>query len=622
MHTTAHDEERWLTEEAGLLSMLNSAVETHLQRAPVEAGLLARLRKRVLTPPGHTGGSPALFAVRMARSLGASQERVDAAGIFCTLLWAAADVADDIDDGDAPGARANDACALLMLAHRAAAAITPEILEAALHFGLIMAGGQNRDLDATDRPRVPDTDAIHLDKAGAEFALFFAVAARAADRPTRPFEAFGLRFGAALQDLSDVFDVYLKPRSGDFIAGKWTRVLAPLYGKRPFRLLASRLRSRPDVQAEMRFQAAASAMIALQDAEFSVREAWARLIDDVTEASGFEPAVAWFLATAATIRETLGMLDRPRALPALTPENGVERALAYLEEATGAAEVHRWGLFGKPRVRADLYPAIFRLAALQAWGRPAHDEWEKLQRLRDPDGWRYYPHERTIPPDADDTGLVLGYFGARLAAEIRAADTALLLDNLVDEGVRTWMGPSPEGIVWQGNDCPGTAANAIWGLLEQGQAERIPPGAWKRLCGVAERGEFEGPFYVAPLTRWFVHRVLAQARRHGFIDEASAQSVCQTLEAELRAEERLDGSYGGVLETIAAVLAARCWSLPVDGQRIAAWLLDRQTIDGSWPGEAAFVSIDRDYLPACWGHPVLTTAWALLACAPEGKARA
>ena len=82
--------------------------------------------------------------MRFAEALGAPRPALEQLGVATTLFWAAADVADDIDDA-APGAgggalTANDVCALLLLAQRAFLNLSPEVASETVEYVVSSVG--------------------------------------------------------------------------------------------------------------------------------------------------------------------------------------------------------------------------------------------------------------------------------------------------------------------------------------------------------------------------------------------------------------------------------------------------------------------------------------------------
>lgn len=589
--------------------------------------LHARLAPRALKgDEPSVAESPAEFALCLAEALGAPEAALRHLGRCATLFWAAADTADDVDDEDVsgglhPGAElgpptANDACALLFLAQQAALEWRPEAAADGARFGLRMAGGQARDLATTNRLREPDVAAIVRDKAGAELALFFKWASLAAGREPEPFEALGEVYGAALQVFSDIADVYLKPVSDDFVAGKWTLPLA-LYRQddtRASHVWEALDRTRGDVQARVRWEAARASLQALGGLKTRFIEQWEAARRQCPHPERFDPAAAWLVAVLETVAESVADLDEAPKPAMRSIFQAVESARAWLED-TEFAEEHRWGLFGRPYVAGSLFTTIFQAAALRAAGGRWESAWERLLRLRDPDGWRYYPGHSEIPPDADDAGLILGYFGDTLPRRLLEATAQQLIANFAADSIHTWMGPMPGNVAWEGDDCPATLANACWGLLRIGQERAIPPGMWRRLTSAAETSEYRSPFYTPEPTRFFMHRALAAAVLKGVLRADETTAARRRLESELEATARRGGSFAGdELVNACSVLAADVWGLPIRPET-PLWFVDRQHIDGAWAETPCFRTPGVLFRPFVWGHRGLTTCFVLLALA-------
>ena len=340
----------------------------------------------------------------------------------------------------------------------------------------------------------------------------------------------------------------------------------------------------------------------------AARARWCR------EPRAVEDAVAWLLASIEAVQEALLDLGEPPPPPRrVDAADAVARACGFLR-SQDASEDHRWGLFGQPHVAGNLYPLIFKTAALRACGEGCEDSLERLLALRDADGFRYYPGARLIPPDADDTGLVLGYFASQLPPAAREASARQLLDSFEGEGIHTWMGELPREMRWEGDDCLATLANACWGLMESGFGAQVPAAAWARLAREAMEDGCSSPFYPPALTRMFLHRALGEAAWRQLISRADAHRARQRLERHLAGAERLAGNHGDTAqETAAAVLAASAWGLPLRRASLETWLCERQEADGSWAGEPFTRTPGVHLRPRVWGAAGTTTCWVVLA---------
>lgn len=619
------DEDRRLAEQRRRGRELYAAVDAWLGAQALDPRLAARVRLRVLKG-GEPGviDTPAELALCLAESLGAPQDERRRLGIAAALYWAAADSADDVDDddvsgglhgGDGPAPTANDACALLFLAQRALLEWRPDAAMAGVRFGLAMAAGQAADLASTGRPEATDALAIAKGKAGAELALFFTWAGLAAGDESGDLAALGERYGTALQIFSDAADLYVKPMSDDFVAGKWTLPLARFRGEAPEAALLEALdRTRPDVQARMRWATAESTRRALADQATLVTSAWENVRERCPDPRPFDDAVAWLAALLETVDEAVAELPEPPAPPSRAIDEVMAAGAGYLT-AHDFAEEHRWGLFDKPIVAGNLFSTLLKAAALRAAGDAWRPSFERLLALRDADGWRYFPGHAEIPPDADDAGLLLGHFGDVLAAGLRDETAEQLTHAFDGEGIHTWMGKAAGEVHWQGDDCPATLANACWGLMQIGQERRIPGPVWRRLLREAEHGAYESPFYVAGPTRFFLHRALAKAVLAGALRTVETEAARRRLEGELHAERRIGGGFeGDTLADACAALAALQWGLRIP-PTWADHLADRQEIDGAWPADPCFRTPGVNFRRYVWGDRGLTASFALLALA-------
>ena len=616
---TSFDEAGWMRGQVERARILHKTLTNWLGFQTLNAELRARIAGRVLAGEGAgRTASPAILAGRMAESLGAPEDTVKRLGIAATLFWASADVADDVDDGDEKELPfANDACTLIFLAQRALVELSPLAVAEGIHYGLEMANGQTRDLVSTDRPQAPDVESIISGKAGAELELFLTLAGIAAGNVTPALRHLGRTLGAALQVFSDVADLYMKPVSADFLAGKWTLPLL-LYRKgADTAALEALRRHRFDVQARMRFEAAGFALNALRAHWAPFEAAWANLAPDCPNPLPFAEVVAWLKATFEALDEALADLEEPPAPQIVTAQEAIDRGLRYLAETDGVEE-HRWGFLGAPYVAGDLFPLIFKTATLRQCGMEWRKPFEKLLALRDEDGWRYYPARAAIPADADDTGLILGSFHDVLPEAVTRFSIGQLKSQFHDDAIHTWMGPMPDDIEWAGDDCLATLSNVTWGLVRAGHGSIVPPAVWQRLATAAAGEDFPSPFYPPVLTRFFVHRATATGVASAALTPEQGQRAREALGRQMQAEERLAGNYtDSVQHTTATLLAAAQWrgfpGLELRARALQIWLSERQESDGSWLGEPFFLTPGVGMRPQFWGHPVVTTAWVILA---------
>ena len=606
------DETAWLNDQQQRGRRLHQWVDDWLKGCALPDPIASRVRQRVLPWSSGCVEGPATFTLCAAESLELPESSHRILGIASAFYWAAADVADDVDDGEAsPDSTptANDACSLLFLAMRALQEAGPRFAAMGVELGLRMGAGQARDLDATGRPTSYDPLQIARDKAGAEFALFLGLAARAGDLPEQPLMGLGEALGTALQVFSDVADLYMADQSLDLISAKHTRILtafAHRHATRAEQLLAAD-RTWPDLQAGLRFEMKEAAHEALSNLEGPIEAAWNEAAPILGDPAPLRQLVDWILGLLHVTRQALAEVEEPA--PVVLPDlaSTMERGLAYLQGGP-FAERHTWGLFDKPVVEGTLFPTIFVMAARREAGAEWEQGLEYLLQLRDSDGWRYYAHERAIPSDADDAGLILGYFGDALPTDVRTATVEQLLGAMGEDGIHTWLVPAEGAIEWEGDDCTATLANATWGLLRNGAGQQIPPGVWQRLLRHVAGDEYASPFYTCEATRFFVHRCLASGQAGGWVGRAEGEMARQRLLDAYRTRRRWGGSTSdSVMATAFDLLAVMTWGETPEGDP-AVYFGARQNIDGSWDGEPLFVTPWIEYRPKRWGHPALTTA--------------
>jgi hypothetical protein len=616
------DEPAWLAAQQARARRAHDHASARLARDVHDDLLYRRLAARTLRGDGDPAETPVTFALCLAETLGLAGDPLPTLAAASALFWAAADTADDLDDRDVSGglhpaavsATANDACALLLLALRAYGDAGPGMAERASRYGVRMAAGQARDLASTDRPTAPDVITLAREKAGAELGLFFAQVAAAAGADADAFARLGEEFGVGLQLFSDVADLYLKAAPDDFIAGKWNLLL--YYYRRDAdqaaQIWTALDRTRPDVHARVRTEAAGAAIRSLAGAAEALWAAWRPLRDACADPAPFDAAVGWLTAALETAAEAVGELSEAAPPAVWSHRQAVPAAVRYLL-TTEFAEEHRWGLFGKPFVRGDLFALLWRAAALRAADAPWRPLWLAIESLRDADGWRYFPHEQAIPPDADDAGLLLGYFGDVMTPAVRDDTVRRLVAGFEPKGIHTWLCAARGPVEWEGDDCPATLANAAWGLLAAGAARDVPRGVWRRLIAHAEAADFASPFYTPAPVRFFVHRALAAAVVGRALAADDTGAARRRLEADLAAAQRLAGNTADhPFDAACDLLAGAAWGL-APARTAAQWLAERQRIDGSWPETPVFRTPGIQFRPYAWGHPGLTTAFAVLA---------
>lgn len=574
--------------------------------------LATRIRLRALPWKSGVVEGPGTFMLCAAESLGLPATLQRQLGVAAELYWAAADVADDVDDGEEQCGfkpHANDGCAMLFLAVEALAELGPAAVSLGNQYGLRMAAGQARDLAATGRPSAFDVHAIARDKAGAEAAFFLALAAQAAGRQTQPFANLGEKLGVALQLFSDVADVYMAPHSLDLETGKHTVMLQAFARRNPRRaefLLACR-RDWPDVQAALRFEMREAALESLAGLDAAIWHAWAEAQPLLADAAALGSLVQWIIGLITVSRAALAELEEPA--PVCLPSGPQVLARAKLYLAAGPFEErHRWGLFGADLVKGDLFTTVYVTAALRELGGDWQPGLQHILRLREHNGWRYYPGHTQIPLDADDTGLVIGHFHDALPGRVRDGAIEVLASGLHATGIHTWLTTGTSDIEWQGDDCLATLANAAWALVRTGQHSRIAPGVWERLLRSALDGACESPFYTTEATRYFVHRCLAFAAQERIIGRDAQEQLRQDTTAWYSAQRRWGGSTSdSLMATAFNALTALEWGLATPGD-LPAYFAARQETDGSWPGEPLFMIPGVNYRPVRWGHPALTTS--------------
>ncbi|MCB9538115.1 MAG: polyprenyl synthetase family protein [Myxococcales bacterium] len=642
-------------------SALAAALRRHLEDRLDRPETVARLHPivtRHLPVEGAEAGStwcPPMYALRLATALGLPEHVALAFAVAGACYFSAADVADDVADGDlrrTVGLDLNDACRLLFLVDAALADLPDVDADTRLALmrlfaarGLQMADGQEDDLEGTDAIEAADPLDISLRKTGAEYAVFFAGPALLAGLDPAPWADFGQALGALLQTLTDYFDQFLQPESDDWLAGKPTLPLRhglaqPTHGPALRTLLAGD-RHAADRAARAAWhlvQAGAGDRMAAAMATLRGR------LDDAAARAGEPPILAELAAELLDMGD--GVVEalaeyrgdpappvRPLADEVAEAVDATRRFLAADASFDGATEVHRWGLFGAPDVRAGLFGRLVICDALWGLGLPLDDALACIFAQADGDGWRYYPGHADIPTDADDTGMAL-----QLAARCgRAGDPAVrrgaeaLLANRTDDGrFHTWLcdGRTHQRAVvdatWAGGLCPGVNANALLGLWAVDAAahrEVVRAGA-RALADWTGTGPEAPPsaFYKPVTVDALIVRCLTTVLGDEPAEVARLRPAVDAALARLTARARLDGRFGGVIDT-----ALAGWTLAGAGQLRAPEatlraLVDALEPDGGHPAEDYFVTVGVAMQHGWYGARALTSALVLRAIARLAEA--
>lgn len=642
---------------------LREGLRTALTRTVNEPAAVDRLvayAARRFDVAGGGDETPAVMTLRVARALGAPEPLSVSIAVATGLFYSAADLADDVADGDTPalvvGRDLNDVCRLLF-AHQRALLDLPDLdddrrltlLRIYADGGLRMADGQAADLAGTDATDAPDPEAIARGKAGAEFSAMLRAAAVCAGRPDAPLGEFGMALGTLVQVFTDYLDLFAQPVSEDWVAAKPTlpvrRALAdPTHSDAVACLLAGNRGDLDRMAAGRWHLIEAGAAAALADLAARSRETLESSLEAAGRPAELEDLAArvldWVDGVLAALDAMAGA-ERPTVPPLRTESarcvDAIDRFLRADPTYEAATETHRWGLFGATEVRADLFGRLVIIDCLQSAGcdpalwQPALEV--ALGRL-DPDGIRYYPGHPEIPTDADDTGMVLALTAGRQGTD-RArlgACARHLVRNRTDDGlVYTWLADGErhtrasldEG--WEGGRCPVSAAHALLGLWCWDASEHRPvvlDGA-RRLAELlaedaAPHSLFYGPVAVDALATRLLERLRPEMPAD---DVAAVDRALDASTARLVARRRLSGRFGDVVETaLAAWALARRFQLDrPDVVRRA--LVDAQEPDGGYPADPYYVTFGTHMRPVPYAARVVTAALVrrALAVLPEPR---
>lgn len=597
-----------------------------------------RLIERALANADRSLPAPPLLAWRAARVLGVGAVRARRWMLACTLFYGAADLMDDVDDGDLVEGdpKVARAAALEMLfASLSVLATLPQrdgaLVSRFVAEGARMAAGQHDDLESTGALCRGHPHAIARAKAGAEFAAFFGGAATLAGGSASVWEQFGRSLGEALQVLSD-FDDLLADDSGDLANAKPSAALRP-----------------PGANDAARFRAHALAIGGRRSAQFARAQLWSgrgdELLHDALGSSLQElraRAVHPFLEALcahvdALVRQRASLLrgrdSRPENTVTLSSamQPATDAARAFLDEALmrrALDEVCRHGLFDSTEVRGDVFGPLF-LASLGLGGSVLRVATLEALGKHDLDGWRYYPGRHEIPPDADDNGLALQAWahlegaargGVLESPVLHAAE--LLRTNRRDDGLFwTWLAPTPSARAeiatrWAGERCLVSSAQALLGLwLASGGAEREETLLGLRaicasLCDEAAPSAFYATACIDAIT---LPIALHLASGLGVAGEAWCAAARTATVERISARRRSDSSFGTTLETALSARALVAANARIDApEAIALALLAAQAADGGFPSDPLFATVPHA-VTRTHGSRALTTGTVLVA---------
>jgi geranylgeranyl pyrophosphate synthase len=597
--------------------------------------------------------SPATLVMRL-RHTPAEADRLERLAAVCAAVHTAADLADDCEDSDLnreiwtetdlPHA-INVASGLLFTVYQAIDALPinhdqrVQISRIVTDAGLAMHIGQSLDLASTDRVQPADYPQIGALKAGAEFGAFLAIAAIILDRDPDPYQRLGGAIGSLMQAVSDIVDVWLLPSSPDLIAGKQGLPMALGLAVDPIavRQAAAGDRTRPERQRLLRQVLCQPEVIArwrrlldgwAADARSALGECGDEpdlqaLADDVIGQA--EELFDALVEAAPQMRQPSKRQTAPLRLPAQMLS---EQFLVDARSPQDAIEYQRSGLFGRAEVVANVFGPAFVADVLAEAGQNQTAICEQLIRLADADGWRYYPQQHEIPPDADDLGQLLLLLhrcagaGHPLPEPVERAVAAVLPYCQAKGRLPVWLHTTatlspPDS--WAGDDCPGAVATGVAGLslLQRPEWQPILTATVAWLLDVrGADGLWRGFHYFEPhvCTMFVVRGLLAQRAHVPTALRARIDDVFASLARQLADSQRLDGSWGSPQATACALTT---WLMvdaaPAGLAYAVTFLAEAQDFDGGWLAEPLYVTFGQDDRIAQFRSRQLTTALCLRA---------
>ncbi len=584
---------------------------------PIAAAARDRLRARAtrhLPTPGAPEGSPLwppAYALRLSDALGLDPApALEFAGAGA-LFFAAADLADDIADGDTPDVPngVNDVCRLLMMTQDALLSLGG--VEPALRIALArsfaaegqtMALGQELDLRGTNAPRSAPPMEIATLKSGGEFALFTAGPARLAGRDPTPFAAFGRAFGCLGQTLSDAFDLFLDPEGDDWTGRKPTfalrRALAEDAPTGPLRSLLAGANHRRDRRGPGLWQLVhCGAGRRLEE----IRDHCVEQMTAAAQAAGALPVlytlrdelVAWTTGVCEAL-EVFAREPSPKGGDVGDDLPRARRALGAFLAGAETTRTLRWGLFGADEVPASQLGALV-VAELRVVTKDAiQPEAIALIKALPPEGWTQFDHPRA--PLCTETTARAIRLAARLGmgaeANVIAAGGALVRHQRRDGLFSPWLGGKRDprrGVFetqWGEAACPAQsawAALALWSM-----APGASPAALKTAAALsALYGGDEAPLspFYGPMSVELAGARALKAMRGALAKKAQAAAdiALAAILRRARRRLRLDGRMGDVLETAQGAWLLYHLGVMTDVTPALRALLDAQDLDGGFP---------------------------------------
>lgn len=194
-----------------------------------------------------------------------------------------------------------------------------------------------------------------------------------------------------------------------------------------------------------------------------------------------------------------------------------------------------------------------------------------------PGVWRYWP---SLPPDLDDTAVcsrVVGQhawlaLGRTLPTVFRKRD---------DEGrFRTWMAKGDDTSTWDDVDSV-VNANVVFWLGDR--AQTADAQRWLRALIDGHREAGSSWYYPDPMD---LYAALSRLGPDPGGVDGTFRGLGAILAARIMSRRDPAGHFGDAQRTAQALSALdrlQAWPAAGDAARAAAWLLETQCADGSWP---------------------------------------
>lgn len=524
--------------------------------------------------------SPPMLVEHLARKSGLDRDQAIGLAVAAACYFSAADLADDIADGDLGHDVAlpvTDVCRLVFLYQRAIMIIPGidhgqriRLLDLFASRGIDMCDGQELDLRGTNAIEASPPLTMIRHKSGAELGALAASVALVRGVDPEPWLTWGTAFGTTAQMVSDYADLFMDPDSDDWAAGKPTRPIRqavehPEHGEAVRRLMAGD-RARDARQGAGLWHVVQSDVASTLEADLDTLEAELNAAAARTDSAKVligrqAPLLDMGRAIAAALREYAN--DPPPPCPTIAEElpavvarltSAVRRTLSAQPAGGDMAWALALDAGAAAGLRLDAPLSVALDAAARAEGDREADRTAFLIRAAARGGSRSHPAlpglVAVMMANTRRDGLTYRWlYQGRLhrddaLGEARGGEVSALATAALAWGL--WLMDDTEHRV--------AVARSATVL-----ADRVHDAAWLDACSSLGRSATQAMI----IDTLFTVRNALNGRRRAKVEEA----IEHTARALGRAQ-RLDGRFGDPLST--AVVAATLHRVGADFHRPAA----------------------------------------------------